>query len=306
MVDKSVRKKKLGHKTVPAKNTRRVSQGTQIRRVNAGRDEALGERILAAAGALNSAGFDPWGLEPRSLAAKVRAFEWLYTHYFRVINEGLEHLPKGRVMIVANHSGQLPFDALMIFLALIKAANPPRIARSMVDYWVPSLPFISSFMAQGGAVVGSPRNCLDLLEAEQCVLVFPEGTRGLGKPFTQRYELQPFGTGFVRLALEARTPIVPVAVIGAEEMYPGAFSVPALARPFGMPYFPLTPLISLLGPFAALPLPTRISLRWGSPMHLSGDPDMPDEDLRVLVEEVRGSISEQIRIGRKKRGWKIF
>jgi 1-acyl-sn-glycerol-3-phosphate acyltransferase len=266
----------------------------------------LTERVLLATGGINSAGFDPWGLDPQSLARKVHFFSWLYTSYFRVETFGIDRIPQGRVMLVANHSGQLPFDALMIFLSLIKSANPPRIARSMVDYWVPSLPFISSFMNQGGAVVGSPRNCLDLLEGEQCVLVFPEGTRGLGKPYSKRYQLQTFGTGFLRLALEARAPIVPVAVVGAEEMYPGAFSLSSVGRTLGMPYFPISPMFLVVGLLAALPLPVRICLRFGPPLYPEGDPEMPDDELALLVEGIRSKIAESIGVGRKKRGWKIF
>ncbi len=263
-------------------------------------------RIDQAVGKLNSAGFDPWGLDPETLKRCVTLGLWFYKNYFRVTTYGLEQLPKGRVMVVANHSGQLPFDAMMIGMALLIDAIPARIPRGMVDYWVPSLPFISDLFTRSGAVVGSPLNCLNLLRADQCVMVFPEGTRGLGKPYSKRYQLQNFGTGFIRLAIEAKTPIVPVAVIGAEEMYPGAFNVKALAKILGTPYFPMTPLLALLGPLGALPLPTQISLRFGKPLTFQADPDMTDSELLPLIDKVKEAIATETQIGLNERGDDIF
>jgi 1-acyl-sn-glycerol-3-phosphate acyltransferase len=266
----------------------------------------VSKRIDQAVGPLNSAGFDPWGLDPETLKRAVALGLWFYRNYFRVIPHGLERLPKGRVMLVANHSGQLPFDAMMIAMALLVDALPARIPRGMVDYWVPSLPFISDLFTRSGAVVGSPLNCLDLLRAEQCVMVFPEGTRGLGKPFSKRYQLQNFGTGFMRLAIEAKAPIIPVAVIGAEEIYPGAFNIEPLAKLLGMPYFPIPPLLALLGPLGALPLPTQISIRFGEPLTFEADPDMTDSELMPLIASVKEAINTESRLGLKERGNDIF
>jgi len=266
----------------------------------------VSKRIDQAVGTLNSAGFDPWGLDPETLKRAVALGLWFYRNYFRVIPHGLERLPKGRVMLVANHSGQLPFDAMMIAMALLVDALPARIPRGMVDYWVPSLPFISDLFTRSGAVVGSPLNSLDLLRAEQCVMVFPEGTRGLGKPFSKRYQLQNFGTGFMRLAIEAKAPIIPVAVIGAEEIYPGAFNIEPLAKLLGMPYFPIPPLLALLGPLGALPLPTQISIRFGEPLTFEADPDMTDSELMPLIASVKEAINTESRLGLKERGNDIF
>lgn len=266
----------------------------------------VSERIDHAVGPLNSAGFDPWGLDPKTLKRAVALGFWFYRNYFRVVPHGLEHIPKGRVMLVANHSGQLPFDAMMIAMALLVDAIPARVPRGMVDYWVPSLPFISDLFARSGAVVGSPLNCLDLLQADQCVMVFPEGTRGLGKPFSKRYQLQSFGTGFMRLAIEARAPIIPVAVIGAEELYPGTLNIKPLAKLLGMPYFPVPPLLALLGPLGALPLPTQISIRFGAPLTFEADPDMTDRELIPLIDKVKGAIDSESRIGLKERGKDMF
>jgi len=268
--------------------------------------EDWSQRVDAAVGPLNSAGFDPWGLDPRTLKATLAATHWLFTTYFRVHCHGINELPAGKVMVVANHSGQMPIDAAMLSMALISKADPPRIARGMVDYWVPSLPFISDLFPRLGELVGSPQNCLDLLAGNQCVMVFPEGTRGLGKPFTRRYQLEKFGTGFLRLALEAKAPIMPVAVIGAEEAYPGLFNLRPLARLLGLPYFPITPFFPLFGALGALPIPTRITLRFGKPITFKGDPDMPDEKLMPLIEEVNGAIREEMQRGLKARGLSIL
>ena len=128
---------------------------------------------------------------------------------------------EGRVLLVSNHSGQLPFDGAMIEIAFLIDRDPPRAVRALMDTWVPTLPFVSTFMARCGQVVGTPENCRRLLAADEALLVFPEGTRGLNKLFRERYKLQRFGHGFMRLALESGAPVVPVAVVGAEEQAPG-------------------------------------------------------------------------------------
>lgn len=266
----------------------------------------IAERIDQAALPLNSAGFDPWGLDPKTLKKAVAFGLWFYRHYFRVKTCGIDNIPQGRVMLVANHSGQLPFDAMMLAISLMVDATPVRLPRGLVDYWVPSLPFISDLFSRSGAVVGSPLNCIDLLKAEQCVMVFPEGTRGLGKAYSQRYQLQNFGTGFIRLAIEAKSPILPVAVIGAEEMYPGAVNIKPLARALGMPYFPVTPLLALLGPVGALPLPSQMTLRFGKPIFFEGDPDMTDSELRPLIDQVKDAIRHETTTGLRERGADIF
>lgn len=251
---------------------------------------------------LNSAGFDPWGLNLDTAERALRAARWLYERYFRVRTFGLERLPAGgRLMIVPNHSGQLPFDGLLIALALVLEARPPRLVRGMVERWFPSLPFISTLFTRCGQTVGDPENCRDLLRREQTILVFPEGVRGTGKTYWRRYELQAFGTGFIRLALQTRTPIVPVAVVGAEETYPSLYNAAWLARLIKVPYVPVTPFFPLLGPLGALPLPVRIDLRFGAPRLFEGDPDAPDVEVQRMVDEVKGEIARLIAEGLAER-----
>ncbi|MEM1025058.1 MAG: lysophospholipid acyltransferase family protein [Myxococcota bacterium] len=228
-------------------------------------------------------GTDGFGYDPEAVERAAIPAAWLYRHWFRVCCEGIEKVPDGRVLLVANHSGQLPFDGMMICSAMMLERNPPRVARAMVERWVPRLPFVSVMMARSGQVVGTPENCRRLLRMEQAILVFPEGVRGLSKTFDKRYQLQHFGSGFMRLALECQAPIVPVSVVGAEEQAPALANLSKLGRAFGMPALPVTPTFPLLGPAGLLPLPVRYHMRFGDPLRFEGD---GQEDEHVVQEKV--------------------
>jgi 1-acyl-sn-glycerol-3-phosphate acyltransferase len=243
----------------------------------------------------NEFGVDPFGFDLKYALAAIGPFLWLYKHYFRVQTFNLERVPAGRVLLVSNHSGQLPLDGAMIVVAMLTQANPPRAIRSMVEKWIQTLPYVSSFMARVGQIVGTPENCRRLLDAEEAILVFPEGVRGLGKPWPQRYQLQDFGLGFMRLALETRTPIVPVAVIGAEEQSPSLLNLKPLAKLFGLPYLPLTPTI------LPLPLPTRYRIYFGEPMLFTGRADDEDAELDKKVGQVKTTIQSMIQTGLQER-----
>jgi 1-acyl-sn-glycerol-3-phosphate acyltransferase len=255
---------------------------------------------------LNSAGMDDWGLDPQTLQAGLAAFRWIYRDYFRVETVGIENVPQGRVLLIANHGGQLPWDGILIGMSMLLDAKPARVARGMLERWFPSLPFLSTFFVRVGQMVGDQNNCRDLLLKDQCVLVFPEGVRGSGKVFHKRYQLQRFGTGFVRLALETKTPIVPVAVIGSEEMYPAIFHLQKLAKWMRVPYVPVTPLFPLLGPVGALPLPAKVTLRYGKPILLEGDPDAPESVIQGMVDQVKTALKGEIQEGLKRRGNRVF
>jgi 1-acyl-sn-glycerol-3-phosphate acyltransferase len=178
-------------------------------------------------------------------------------------------------------------------------AEPPRLVRAMVEKWAQTLPFVSTFFRRVGQVVGVPENAQRLLELDEALLVFPEGTRGISKPFTRRYQLQEFGLGFMRLAIETKTPIVPVAVVGAEEQYVNLGNVRWAARAFGMPVFPVIPQVFLPG--GQLPLPTKYHLTFGEPMRFSGDPDDDDVVMGEKVWVVRQTIQSMINRGLKER-----
>lgn len=240
-------------------------------------------------------GVDPFGFSLEYTTAALAPFLWLYKHYFRVQTFGIERVPKGRVLLVANHSGQLPLDGAMIGVALLLEANPPRTVRTMVEKWVPTLPYVSTFMARVGQIVGTPENCRRLLAAEEAILVFPEGVRGLGKLWPQRYQLQEFGLGFLRLALETDTPIVPVAVIGAEEQAPALFNLRSLARTLKMPYLNLT----LTG--LPIPLPTKYRIYFGEPIAFSGRADDEDAELDRKVANLKATLQGMIHQGLEER-----
>jgi 1-acyl-sn-glycerol-3-phosphate acyltransferase len=244
----------------------------------------------------NEYGVDPYGLDVEFAVAAVAPLLWLYKKYFRVELHGLDNVPaEGRVVIVSNHSGQLPFDAAMIEVGLLIEKDPPRVARALVERWVPTLPFVSTFMARCGQIVGTPENCRRLLAADEAILVFPEGVRGLNKPFKERYRLRKFSPGFVRLALESQAPIVPVAVVGAEEQAPAILDLKPLARLLGFPAFPITPTI------LPLPLPARYHIRFGEPLHFAGSPDEDDAELERKVGKVEEAVRGLVARGLAER-----
>ncbi len=253
------------------------------------------ERLQALARTENEYGVDPFGFHLDYSLAAVAPFLWLYRHYHRVEVHGIEKVPPGRVLLISNHSGQLPMDGAMIGVAMMMEADPPRAIRSMVEKWVPSLPYVSTFMARVGQIVGTPENCRRLLLADEAILVFPEGTRGISKLWPQRYQLQEFGLGFMRLALETDTPIVPIAVVGAEEQAPALVDVKPLAKLLGFPAFPLTPT------GLPLPLPTKYRIYFGDPLHFTGRPDDEDSELDKKVRVVKTAIQSMIHQGLKER-----
>ena len=253
------------------------------------------ERLQALTTNQNEFGVDPFGMDTDYTISAIGPLLWLYKHYFRVQNSGIEKIPAGRVLLVSNHSGQLPLDGAMIGLSLLTATEPPRAVRTMVEKWVPTLPWVSTFMARCGQVVGTPQNCIKLLRSEEAILVFPEGVRGLNKLFSQRYQLAAFGQGFMRLALETNTPIVPVAVVGAEEQAPAIFDIKPLARLLKMPSVPITPTL------LPLPLPSRYHIYFGDPMRFTGRPDDDDVELERKVKQVRAAIQAMLNEGLKER-----
>jgi 1-acyl-sn-glycerol-3-phosphate acyltransferase len=263
--------------------------------------EDLDERLARSPLRINEFGFDPYGMSPAYWRRLLLPSVMLYRYYFRVETSGIEKLPAGRVLVVANHAGQLPFDGAMLGMALLLEAEPPRLARAMGEFWIPSLPWVSVAAARTGALVGTPSNCVHMLENGECVMVFPEGVRGINKLYSQRYQLQRFGTGFLRLALETHTPIVPVGIVGSEEQQPGLANFRPLARLLGMPAFPITPTFPWLGPLGLLPLPVKYRIHFGEPMHFEGDPHDEDVEIEAKVERVKAAIAELLERGRRER-----
>ena len=260
----------------------------------------LHERIDALRAELGGHDTDAFGFSPDTIKMVLPPLNFLYRKYFRVQPFGLDDLPAGRVLFVANHSGQIPIDGMMIGASLLLEGHPPRAVRSMVERWVPSLPYASVLFSRLGQVLGTPENCRALLNADHAVLVFPEGVRGISKTFDKRYQLQEFGHGFLRLALETNTPIVPVGVIGAEEQYPAIWNLESVGKLFGMPGLPIAPTMLIPG-IGMLPLPTRYRIHFGRPLHFQGDPDDDDQVIGGMVGQVRDAIDGLLRRGLAER-----
>ncbi len=201
-------------------------------------------------------------------------FDFLYTHYFRVETLGIRNVPsRGPALIVGNHSGTLPYDGAMMKIALLNEHPARRDARFLVDPFVEKIPILRDFIHRGGGIAASPENGRKLLEGGEVVIDFPEGTRGIGKPFSERYKLQRFGRGgFVRLALESGAPIIPTAIVGAEEIHPLIAKCTRLGKAIGIPYIPITPTFPWLGALGLLPLPSKWAIEFGTPIHLPPAP----------------------------------
>jgi 1-acyl-sn-glycerol-3-phosphate acyltransferase len=261
----------------------------------------IDENLSQIPNELNEYGYDAYGMSPFWMRRVLMPFALLYRYYFRVEVAGIENLPEGRVIVIANHAGQLPFDAAMLGLALLMEAKPPRIARGMGEYWIPQLPWVSVVAARTGTLVGTPQNCIHMLENGECVLAFPEGVRGMNKLFSQRYQLQRFGTGFMRLALETDTPIVPVAIVGSEEQHPSFANLEGVARMFGAPALPITPTFPWLGPLGLLPLPVKYHIYFGEPLRFDGEASDEDANIDAKVDEVKAKIAGLLARGRRER-----
>lgn len=257
------------------------------------------ERLRRVPMPMAAAGVDPFGLDPSWAKYAVGVAAFFHRMYFRTVVKGIDRVPTGRVLLISNHSGQLPMDGMIIGASMFLDAEPPRIIRSMVEKWTQTLPFVSMFFSRVGQVVGVPENARRLLELGEVILVFPEGSRGISKSFADRYRLCDFGLGFMRLALETDTPIVPVAVIGAEEQFISFGNVEGVAKTLGMPSFPLIPQWVIPG--GQLPLPTKYRLYFGEPMHFEGDPDDDDAVIEEKVARVKATIQSMLNRGLKER-----
>jgi 1-acyl-sn-glycerol-3-phosphate acyltransferase len=209
---------------------------------------------------------------------------------------GLEHIPDhGRAMLIGNHSGGIPVDAAMVLASLLLDKKPPRTAHAMVDKFVSFWPYVSTWFSRLGQLAGLPEHAERILQADRLMLAFPEGTRGTGKLYKDAYQLARFGTGFVRLALKTRSPIVPFAFIGGEEAVPTLFHVGPLAKLVGAPYWPVPKQI------LPIPLPVPCAIHYGAPLLLEGDGSESDEVIEGLVEKVKGRIAALIAEGLELR-----
>ena len=241
-------------------------------------------------------GYDPFGISQRHLKLFYALLEPLYRSYFKVETSGIEHIPpEGRAMLIGNHSGGVPVDAAMIFASIFFELNPPRHAHGMVEKFAQNLPFLSSLFSRIGQLTGLPEHAEQLLNAERLLLAFPEGVRGTGKLFHERYQLARFGTGFVRIALATKSPIIPFAFIGGEEAMPVIYHMQGLADLIGVPYIPVPKHI------VPIPKPEYCGVVYGEPIILEGSGNERDVVIQGHVDRIRDEISQLITIGRARR-----
>ena len=247
---------------------------------------------------------DPYGYDPEFYEAVKPFFDFLYERYWRVTVQGVEQVPsEGPVLLVSNHSGVLPWDGAMISLAIQREHPNPRLVRGLYANWLPSLPFLSMLLNKMGMVLAHPDNGRRLLSEGEIVLVFPEGNKGSSKLFKDRYRLQRFGRGgFVQMALEVSAPMVPVAVIGSEEIYPVLGRADALGKPFGLPYVPITPLFPWTGLLGTVPLPSKWSITFDTPIPTADYGAAGAQDNRLVSElndqlrgRIQGTLYEQLK-----------
>lgn len=223
---------------------------------------------------------------------------FLAKRVFRIDVRGIERVPsEGRVILVANHGGILPYDALMLSQVMEEQHPGRRGARPLIEDMYYHAPFLGPWLYRMGCVRASRENARRLLEQDQAIAVFPEGYKGLHKPFAKRYQLQRFGRGgLIKLALRTQSPIVPVAIVGSEEANPLLGQLSRWTRPFGLPFFPVTPTFPLLGPLGLLPLPLPWVMHFGEPIALPGGAEESRDPLLVnrFVEEVRGQLQMMV------------
>ena len=242
---------------------------------------------------------DEFGFDAQWTESMLPLFKALYHDYWRVETTGVENVPaEGRALLVSNHAGVLPWDGTMIKTAIFAEHPQPRHVRALVASLFMGMPMLSWFLRRTGQTVGHPDDTRRLLERDELVLVFPEGVKGTGKEFRDRYRLRRFGRGgFVATAIRARAPIIPISVIGSEEIYPMVADVAPIARLFGLPYFPVTPFWPWLGLLGLIPLPSKWRIQFHEPVHVEAHPPSAADDqnlVMTLSDQVRDTIQKGI------------
>lgn len=258
--------------------------------------EKIRRRIDALDIPFNHYGMDRYGVSKEHLGALFTMLDFFYEKYFTVETFGVDNIPdKGRGLLIGNHSGGIPFDGGMVLHSLIVDKEPPRLAHGMVEKFAQRWPFISFYFNRFGQFTGLPEHARRLLREERLVLAFPEGVRGIGKLYEERYSLVRFGTGFMRLALQSDAPIIPFAFIGGEESFPVMIRLEKLGKMLGAPFIPIPTHI------IPLPKPMPCQIFYGEPMYFEGDGSESDEVIHQYVDQVSEKISELIEEGRAHR-----
>jgi 1-acyl-sn-glycerol-3-phosphate acyltransferase len=258
--------------------------------------EDVRERVDRLELPFNEYGVDPYGISKKHLVVGFTALGWLYRKYFQVRALGVSHVPKrGRAMLVGNHSGGVAIDGAMVLASCLLDLDPPRLAQGMVEKFLVATPMMSLWSSRCGQVTGLPEHAERLLHDERLLMVFPEGARGTAKLYKDRYSMVKFGTGFVRLALKTKTPIVPFGFLGGGSAFPTVMNAYALGKAFGVPYVPVTAYL------LPVPLPVKLEVHYGEPLRFEGDGNEDDEVIEGHVEKVKQAIGKLIEDGRAAR-----
>ncbi len=248
--------------------------------------EDVRERLSRARIADAGHGYDRLGLSREGALAAIAGTSFLYERWFRVRSSGIEHVPReGPAILAPNHSGTLPLDGVMLWADVVRHGDPPRVPRIAVDLFVPRLPLVFTAFARSGAIGGDRTTVSRVLADGELVGIFPEGVPGIAKPRSERYKLRPFRPGHAELAIRHGAPIVPVAIVGAEEQWPELARIESF-HAFGAPYLPI--------PATPFPLPVRYHIRYGPAMdprpRFSADAADEPAIARGLAEEVRQAV----------------
>ena len=242
---------------------------------------------------------DPWGLDVDLLEQSFNKLLPFYRDFCKVRVFGSERVEDRPYIVVSNHSGQLPFDGALLLMSFLKELERPKLLRGMAERYLMKLPFLGELSCKMGTVLGDRKNCLYLLDKGESILAFPEGVRGISKSTPNFYQLQNFSAGFMRMALAAEVPILPVAIVGAEEFYPQVLQLPKIAKMLKMPAFPLSPSM-LMG---MLPMPTPVDIHIGKPWFppSKGRKRVKEDELLSLVDNIQLDVNHLMLKGLKKR-----
>lgn len=238
---------------------------------------------------------DPWGFSLDRCEQILRALLPIYRHFFRVRVFGVENVENIPYIVASNHTGQIPLDGALITIAFAMDVYPPRVLRAMIERFMAQMPFVGDFTAQGGSILGDRANCEFLIDHGESILVFPEGVRGISKNTPDFYKLRPFSHGFYRIALQKKTPILPICVIGAEEMYPFVFHAKKFAQMLHLPSFPIS--------LNVVPLPSPIDIYIGKPISIPENlnAEAQEKDVKENVYHIENTIKRMLVHGLKHR-----
>ncbi len=259
-------------------------------------DDEIAARVDRLELPFDARGLDDYGISKWHLRVAFRALAFLYKNYFGVRSEGLQNVPpRGRAILVGNHSGGIALDAAMVITSCFLELDPPRLAQGMAEKFINRLPIASVWASRCGQFTGLPEHAQQLLEHDRLLLVFPEGARGTAKLWKERWSLVEFGSGFMRLALRTRSPIVPFAFIGGGDAIPTVSNLYKVGKLLGVPYLPVTPWL------LPLPRPAKLEVHYGEPLRFESTGSEDDDVIQGHVEKVKSSIVSLIEKGRAAR-----